>query len=140
VRFSSCFTFLLRALPILIQPAAARHFHSHSGRNRGYAHPGPKPRVQTAPVAWAPTNLRAQPGRGCVQLGYVSHQLGHADVATTSRHYARWCGGSEYREAMTPTEGELPADLLARISEKAPQSPHSDDVELDTDLGKTRDP
>ncbi len=46
-----------------------------------------------------------------VQLGYASHQLGHADVATTSRHYARWCGGSEYRAAMAPEDGELPADL-----------------------------
>ena len=51
-----------------------------------------------------------------VQLGYVSHQLGHADVATTSRHYARWCGGVEYRESIRPGRGELPADLLARIS------------------------
>jgi hypothetical protein len=63
-----------------------------------------------------------------IQLGYVSHQLGHADVATTSRHYAKWCGGAEYREAITPEDGELPADLLARIVEESPQSPHTTDV------------
>ncbi len=63
-----------------------------------------------------------------VQLGYVSHQLGHADVSTTSRHYARWCGGAEYREAICPGPGELPADLLARISQKSPQSRHTSDL------------
>ena len=63
-----------------------------------------------------------------VQLGYVSHQLGHADVSTTSRHYARWCGGAEYREAIRPGPGELPADLLARISQKSPQSRHSNEL------------
>ena len=29
-----------------------------------------------------------------VQLGYVSGQLGHADVSVTTRHYARWAGGN----------------------------------------------
>ena len=50
-----------------------------------------------------------------VQLGYVSQQLGHADVAVTARHYARWVGGAEYREAIQLKEGELPADVLARL-------------------------
>jgi len=50
-----------------------------------------------------------------VQLGYVSQQLGHSDVATTARHYARWCGGSEYWEPLALEEGEVPADLLARF-------------------------
>ena len=27
-----------------------------------------------------------------VSLGYVSHQLGHQDVSTTAKHYARWIG------------------------------------------------
>jgi integrase len=50
-----------------------------------------------------------------VQLGYVSQQLGHADVAITARHYARWAGGDTYREPMELERGEVPADLLARL-------------------------
>ncbi len=52
-----------------------------------------------------------------VQLGYVSQQLGHADVAVTARHYARWCGGDVYRDPMPLEEGEVPADLVARAAE-----------------------
>lgn len=51
-----------------------------------------------------------------VQLGYLSQQLGHADVAVTAEHYARWCGGSEYRPGVPLLPGEVPADLLARLS------------------------
>ena len=29
-----------------------------------------------------------------IQLGYVSKQLGHADLQVTAQHYARWCGGT----------------------------------------------
>jgi integrase len=54
------------------------------------------------------------------QLGYVSKQLGHADVAVTARHYARWVGGDFYREPMPLESGEVPADLLARIPESRP--------------------
>jgi integrase len=50
-----------------------------------------------------------------VQLGYVSQQLGHADVGVTARHYAKWCGGDGYREAMRVAPGEVPADLLERL-------------------------
>ncbi len=59
-----------------------------------------------------------------VQLGYVSRQLGHASVVTTSNHYARWCGGAEYREPISPGRGELPADLLQKLDEKWSQSGH----------------
>lgn len=52
------------------------------------------------------------------QLGYVSRQLGHADVAVTAKHYARWCG-EEYREPMVLESGEVPADLLARLAGEA---------------------
>src|SRR5258705_13020472 len=55
-----------------------------------------------------------------VQLAYVSAQLGHADVAITARSYARWCGGDEYRAPMALAEGEVPADLLARLGTKSP--------------------
>jgi len=56
-----------------------------------------------------------------VQLGYVSQQLGHSDVAVTARHYARWVGGMEYREPMQLEPGEVPADLLARLDESPQQ-------------------
>ena len=49
-------------------------------------------------------------------------QLGHSDVATTARHYARWCGGDEYAEPKRLEPGEVPADLLARV-QKSPHSP-----------------
>ena len=35
--------------------------------------------------------------RARVQLGYVSVQLGHADVSMTARYYARWIEGEDYR-------------------------------------------
>jgi len=54
-----------------------------------------------------------------VQLGYVSRQLGHADVAVTAKHYAKWVEGDAYREPMTLLPGEVPADLLARVVEGA---------------------
>jgi integrase len=53
-------------------------------------------------------------------LGYISNQLGHADIGVTSRHYARWCGGAEFRAPMVPAENEVPADLLARIAPEVP--------------------
>jgi integrase len=52
-----------------------------------------------------------------VQLGYVSAQLGHADVQVTARHYARWVGGDRYRPPYPIGPGEVPAELLARLSE-----------------------
>ena len=60
-----------------------------------------------------------------VQLGYVSHQLGHSDVSVTARHYARWAGGDAYRSPLEVREDEVPADLLARLAEKSPQNPHT---------------
>ena len=51
-----------------------------------------------------------------IPLAYVSRQLGHADVAITARHYARWTGGDEYREPVRLLPGELPADLFARLA------------------------
>jgi hypothetical protein len=61
-----------------------------------------------------------------VQLGYVSHQLGHADVTTTVRHYAKWIEAAEYREPMVLELGEVPADFLARLPRNSPQSPHTE--------------
>jgi hypothetical protein len=51
-----------------------------------------------------------------VSLGYVSKQLGHADVAVTARHYSKWAGGDAYREPIALRAGEVPADLLARLA------------------------
>ncbi len=34
-----------------------------------------------------------------VSLGYISKELGHANVQATAKHYARWIG-EEYREPM----------------------------------------
>lgn len=62
-----------------------------------------------------------------VQLGYISRQLGHADVAVTAQHYARWVAGSEYRDPMARRPGEVPADFLARLpvaSGDSPAAPH----------------
>ena len=57
-----------------------------------------------------------------VQLAYVSHQLGHADVAVTARHYARWCGDEAYREPVRLAQGDVPADLLAQLGEESRQT------------------
>jgi integrase len=58
-----------------------------------------------------------------VQLAYVSHQLGHADVAVTAKHYARWCGEDAWRPPLALGTGEVPADLLARLGAESHQSP-----------------
>ena len=50
------------------------------------------------------------------------HELGHADIGVTVRHYAKWCGGSEYRDPMNVEPGEVPADPLARL-ENSHQTP-----------------
>lgn len=52
-----------------------------------------------------------------VSLGYVSKQLGHSNVSVTANHYARWCGGDVYRAPLALELGEVPADLLARLSQ-----------------------
>ena len=63
-----------------------------------------------------------------VQLGYVSRQLGHSKPTVTADHYAKWCGGDDYRNPLAPRDGELPADLLARIPAESPSySRHSGD-------------
>ncbi len=51
-----------------------------------------------------------------VQLGYVSLQLGHSDMAVTAKHYGRWAG-TEYRSPVALRNGELPCDLLARLED-----------------------
>ena len=50
-----------------------------------------------------------------VPIGYVSKQLGHAGIEITSKHYAKWAGGDDYREPLRRKPGEVPADFLARL-------------------------
>ncbi len=63
-----------------------------------------------------------------VQLGYVSAQLGHSNVAITAQHYARWVAGDEYCDPMVRAAGEVPADFLARL--ESHQSPTTDPTTL----------
>src|SRR5262249_55091718 len=54
-----------------------------------------------------------------VALAYVSRQLGHADVAVTAQPYAQGNGGGDgdlYIEPPRLLPGEVPADLLARLT------------------------
>jgi hypothetical protein len=37
-------------------------------------------------------------------------------VAVTAKHYARWCGDDAYSAPITLREGEVPADVLSRLS------------------------
>jgi hypothetical protein len=60
-------------------------------------------------------------------------QLGHADIAVTARHYAKWCAGDSYRAPLEVREGEVPADLLARIGENAEKGPQKDPSEARSD-------
>ena len=52
-------------------------------------------------------------------LGYVSRQLGYADLATTARHYARYVD-EDYRQPLSVEPGEVSADLLAKLVEVTP--------------------
>jgi hypothetical protein len=63
---------------------------------------------------------------------YVREQLGHADVAVAARNYARWVGGSEYREPMQLAPGELPADLSARLERRHPDPTGLEDERSDS--------
>ncbi len=51
-----------------------------------------------------------------VQLPYIAHQLGHSSISTTERCYARWVPQDEYRPPVALEPGEVPADLLVRLS------------------------
>jgi len=55
-----------------------------------------------------------------ITLQYISGQLGHESVGVTEKHYAKWIGDDDYREPMRLEEGEVPADLLARLPAKVP--------------------
>ncbi|MBW2316421.1 MAG: tyrosine-type recombinase/integrase [Deltaproteobacteria bacterium] len=59
-----------------------------------------------------------------VPLTYISRQLGHRQVATTEKHYARY-QGDEYVDPLRREPWEVPADFLARTF--AEQSGHEFD-------------
>ncbi|MEE8556358.1 MAG: tyrosine-type recombinase/integrase [Myxococcota bacterium] len=47
-----------------------------------------------------------------IPIKYVSKQLGHSSIATTEKHYAKWCHGDDYQDPIRLSLSELPADLL----------------------------
>ena len=48
----------------------------------------------------------------------------HSDMKLTERHYAKWIpDGDEYRAPMELREGEVPADLLARLTRSRTSEP-----------------
>ncbi len=49
-----------------------------------------------------------------VPIGYVSKQMGHANIATTLQHYARYIP-TEYRRPPVLRKRDVPADLLSRL-------------------------
>jgi integrase len=51
-----------------------------------------------------------------IPLGYIAGQLGHAQLTTTARHYARWVDQDGYQNPVPVGENEVPADLLARLA------------------------
>ncbi|MBW2230819.1 MAG: tyrosine-type recombinase/integrase, partial [Deltaproteobacteria bacterium] len=101
----------------------SRHF-ARVCRAAGLATPKPEEKPLHSPKDLRDT-FASQLITAGIQLGYVSQQLGHADVAVTARHYARWAAGDAYRSPMVVGEGELPADLLMRIAESASESHQS---------------
>lgn len=79
---------------------------------------GPALKGDGANRARAPKDLRdpftSQLLTAGIQLGCVSHQLGHPDVSVTAGHYARWTGGDAYRSPL-----EFPASRMCTIEEIA---------------------
>ena len=75
-----------------------------------------------------------------VPLGYVSTQLGHSEIATTSRFYAKWIDDGHRQPIMIgPTE--VYADLLAKLgkSHQSPATEESEEVEGIENLVESQD-
>ena len=50
-------------------------------------------------------------------------------MTTTATHYAKWCESDGiYREPMRLGEGEVPADLLARLGVERSEARYSEEV------------
>jgi hypothetical protein len=65
-----------------------------------------------------------------VPLGYVSTQLGHSEIATTSRYYAKWID-TEHQPPPVLGLTEVYADFLAKLgkSHHSPTTEESSGVE-----------
>ena len=65
-----------------------------------------------------------------IPIQYVSRQLGHGSIAVTETHYAEYLGGGGadhvYVEPPRLADGEVPADLLARVRDCS-QAAHTGD-------------
>ena len=61
-----------------------------------------------------------------VPLGYVSTQLGHSEIATTSSFYAKWID-TDHQQPPVLGPTEVYADFLARLG-KSHQSPTTDEL------------
>lgn len=55
-------------------------------------------------------------------IPFVQDALGHADWATTARHYGRWIPSAGHRPPLSLEPGEVWSDLLARLPEARVQS------------------
>ncbi len=62
-----------------------------------------------------------------VPLGYVSTQLGHSEIATTSRFYAKWID-TDHQQPPVLGPTEVYADFLAKLG-KSHQSPTTDEFD-----------
>jgi integrase len=73
-----------------------------------------------------PTTLRHSFGSLLVMAGvplsYVASQLGHASIAVTEKHYARWIPTEAWRTPPALVDGEVPADLLVGSATTLPPS------------------
>ena len=61
-----------------------------------------------------------------IPIQYIARQLGHAKIGVTEDHYAKWLGEDDlYVHPPSLEEGEVPADLLARLPERSDFAPTS---------------
>jgi integrase len=68
-----------------------------------------------------------------IPLVCVSKQIGHQSMQLTERHYAHWIpDGDEYQAPLALEPGEIPADLLACLTEgpRRPKTSHDTEAAL----------
>jgi hypothetical protein len=75
-----------------------------------------------------------------VPLGYVSTQLGHSEIATTSRYYAKWID-TEHQPPPVLGLTEVYADFLAKLgkSRHRPTTDESSEVEYIENLVESQE-
>jgi len=97
-------------------------------RSRQWDHKTARPRAQaylSKSFAAAARSIRS--GAGFQSLRRETHET------VTSQHYAKWIARG-YRRPMEVAEGEVPADLLARL-ESYPQGDPTSESEAESDVG-----